>query len=75
MAGSRSQAQESKPGLFARMILFVRQIVAELKKVVWPTREQLWTYFTVVIVFVLALMVFVGILDVAFASLSRLVFG
>nr|WP_223875244.1 preprotein translocase subunit SecE [Nanchangia anserum] len=57
------------------MILFVRQIVAELKKVVWPTREQLWTYFTVVIVFVLALMVFVGILDVAFASLSRLVFG
>lgn len=74
MASSRSEAPE-KQGFFAGIITFIRQIIAELKKVVWPTREQLWTYFTVVIVFVLALMVIVGVFDLAFASLSRLVFG
>ena len=32
---------------------FYRQVVAELRKVVWPTQEQLITYFLVVMVFVL----------------------
>ena len=35
---------------------FYRQVVAELRKVVWPTQEQLVTYFTVVMVFVLVMM-------------------
>ena len=29
---------------------FYRQVVAELRKVVWPTQEQLVTYFIVVMV-------------------------
>ena len=33
--------------------LFYRQVVAELRKVIWPTRKELITYTTVVIVFVL----------------------
>ena len=32
--------------------VFYRQVVAELRKVVWPTQEQLVTYFIVVMVFV-----------------------
>ena len=39
-------------GRFGRMSLFLRQVIFELKKVVWPTREQLITYTAVVIVFV-----------------------
>ena len=33
-------------------VLFYRQVVAELRKVVWPTQQQLVTYFFVVMVFV-----------------------
>lgn len=50
---------------------FLRQVVAELRKVVWPTREQLVTYFWVVLVFVLVIMTFVSLLDL---GLGRLVF-
>ena len=50
---------------------FLRQVVAELRKVVWPTRDQLVTYFWVVLVFVLVIMSFVSLLDLGF---GRLVF-
>ena len=44
---------------------FYRQVVAELRKVVYPTQEQLVTYFIVVMVFVLALIAYVSVLDLA----------
>jgi preprotein translocase subunit SecE len=47
---------------------FYRQVVAELRKVVWPTQEQLVTYFLVVMVFVLVMMAFVSALDLAFGK-------
>ena len=50
---------------------FYRQVVAELRKVVWPTRDQLVTYFVVVMVFVLIMMAIVSLLDLA---LGKLVF-
>lgn len=53
----------SKANIFARIALFVRQVVAELKKVVTPTRSELWNYTLVVIVFVLVCMAFVLALD------------
>ena len=37
-------------------VTFFRQVVAELRKVVWPTQQQLITYFFVVLVFVIVLM-------------------
>ena len=36
-------------------LTFYRQVVAELRKVVWPTRPQVVNYFFVVLVFVLTL--------------------
>lgn len=48
---------------------FYRQVVAELRKVVWPTRDQLWTYFLVVMVFVLFMMTLVSLLDLGFGKL------
>ena len=51
-----------------------RQVVAELRKVVWPTQEQLVTYFTVVMVFVLVMMAIVSGLDLAFGKLAFEVF-
>jgi preprotein translocase subunit SecE len=55
--------------------LFYRQVVAELRKVVWPTQQQLVTYFIVVLVFVLVLMTIVSLLDLGFGRLVFKVFG
>jgi preprotein translocase subunit SecE len=44
-------------------VLFYRQVVAELRKVVWPTQQQLITYFFVVMVFVVFMMALVSGLD------------
>ncbi|QLQ11473.1 MAG: preprotein translocase subunit SecE [Nocardioidaceae bacterium] len=54
---------------------FYRQVVAELRKVVWPTQQQLVTYFFVVLVFVLVVMTFVSLLDLAFGKLAFEIFG
>ena len=54
---------------------FYRQVVAELRKVVYPTQEQLVTYFLVVMVFVLFMMAFVSVLDLGFGKLIFWVFG
>ena len=53
---------------------FYRQVVAELRKVVWPTQEQLITYFLVVMTFVLVMIAIVASLDLAFGKLVFEVF-
>src|SRR5262245_48699313 len=63
------------PGIIGRLIRFVREVVAELQKVIWPTRKELLTYTTVVVVFVAIMMSFVAGLDYAFARAMFLVFG
>ncbi len=62
-------------GLVARIARFIRQIIAELKKVVRPTREELLRYSAVVIVFVLVVMTFVLLVDLGAGSLVGWVFG
>ena len=70
-----ADAKTTKNGFWGRIVQFVRQVIAELKKVVWPTRDELTTFFVVVIVFVLAMMVFSGVVDVITAWLVTKVFG
>ena len=72
-AGGRGGRARSGP--FARISLFLRQVVAELRKVIWPTRNQLVTYTTVALVFVLAMVAIVAGLDVAFAKGILVIFG
>jgi preprotein translocase subunit SecE len=62
-------------GLFGRIGLFYRQVVYELKKVVWPTRNQLSTYTAVVMVFVLFIIAVVSLLDLVLTKVVFLVFG
>ena len=62
-------------GLFARIALFYRQVVSELKRVVWPTREQLTTYTSVVLVFVTFIIAVVSIFDLGLTKLVFWVFG
>ena len=55
--------------------LFVRQVIAELRKVIWPTRHELVTYTTVALVFILVLVAIVTSLDDGFTKLILAVFG
>ena len=43
MSESVQKAEKKSGNIFSRMWLFVRQIIAELRKVVRPSREELWT--------------------------------
>ncbi|MCA1481672.1 preprotein translocase subunit SecE, partial [Bradyrhizobium sp. NBAIM08] len=43
---------------------FLREVVAELRKVIWPGRRELITYTTVVIVFVAFMVALVAGLDI-----------
>ena len=56
-------------------VTFYRQVVAELRKVVWPTQDQLVTYFFVVMVFVLVMMAIISALDLGLGRLAFEVFG
>jgi preprotein translocase subunit SecE len=72
---ARTRTKEARPGIVGRIINYIREIFAELQKVIWPTRKELLTYTTVVIIFVAIMMTFVSLLDVGFARLMFVVFG
>jgi preprotein translocase subunit SecE len=55
--------------------VFYRQVVAELRKVVWPSQNQLTTYFVVVLVFVVVMMTITALLDLGLGKLMFTVFG
>ncbi len=74
MTESTEQVAE-KLGLFARVGLFYRQIIHELRKVVWPTRYQLTTYTAVVLVFVSFIIAVVSLLDLVLTKIVFWVFG
>lgn len=55
--------------------LFYRQVVNELRKVIWPTRKDLITYTTVVLVFVVIMVAIVYGLDTLFGEGVLRIFG
>jgi preprotein translocase subunit SecE len=81
---ARPKAESDKPkakketgrvGIFGRLVRFVREVVAELRKVIWPTRKELLTYTAVVVVFVAFMLAIVAGLDFGFAKGVLFVFG
>ncbi|TDQ05690.1 preprotein translocase subunit SecE [Labedaea rhizosphaerae] len=64
-----------RPGILARLVRFLREVVAELRKVIWPTRKQMLTYSVVVLIFLAFMVALVAGLDVGLAKLVFLVFG
>ena len=70
-SGSGAAAKRNRTSL----ALFIRQVAAELRKVIWPTRNELVTYTTVALVFVIFMSVIVLTLDYGFTKLMFWVFG
>ena len=73
-AAARTRA-DAAPGILGRIVRRFRETVAELQKVIWPTRKELLTYTTVVVIFVALIMSIVAGLDFGFAKLMFAVFG
>ncbi len=69
----RDRAERRNP--FARVALFIRQVLTELSKVVRPTRRELLSYTGVVIVFVVIMMAIIYGLDFVFGWAVAWVFG
>lgn len=70
----KASAEESR-NPFVRIWLFLTQVVAELKKVIWPTRREMITYTIVVLVFVIVMTAFISGLDLLFAKGVLWLFG
>ena len=64
-----------RPGMVSRISVYNRQVVAELRKVIWPTRNELVTYTIVSIVFVAAMVALVAFYDFIFTKGVLAVFG
>jgi preprotein translocase subunit SecE len=54
---------------------FLKQVVAELRKVIWPNRKQMISYTTVVLFFLAFMVALIGGVDLGLAKLVTLVFG
>ena len=70
-----TEVSSSKRDKRTSLPTFYRQVVAELRKVVYPTQEQLVTYFIVTMVFVIVMMGLVSVLDLAFGKVVFSIFN
>ena len=75
VVAASSAPREKKPNVFSRIALFIRQVFAELRKVVTPTRQELLKYTGVVLGFVVVMMAIVYGLDLLFVWVTTVVFG
>jgi preprotein translocase subunit SecE len=75
VVANAKSSRDAKRGPFARLSLFFKQVIAELKKVVTPTRKELFSYTGVVLVFVVIMMAIVSAFDWVFALVVTYVFG
>ncbi len=70
-----ARSASSEGSVIARLRRFMREVVAELRKVHWPTRRQIVVYTVVVLVFVAFMVTLVGLLDIGFQKLTFALFG
>ena len=73
IVAERGAPREKKLNFFARIALFIRQVFAELRKVVTPTRQELFKFTAVVLGFVVVMMAVVyGLAWVSTLVVARL---
>lgn len=77
--GKKPKTDKKQSGPSRNPFLFVlnylKQVIAELRKVIWPNRKQMISYTTVVLVFLAFMVALIGGVDLGLAKLVTLVFG
>lgn len=75
-AKKAKKAGESRgPNPFVYVYNYLKQVVAELRKVIWPNRKQMITYTSVVLAFLVFMVALIGLTDFGLAKLVMLAFG
>ena len=64
-------AKTNKKGFMDRAKKFLKETKAELKKVTWPTKDQLIHNTVVIITFIAVVAIILSVLDIAFAELFQ----
>jgi len=77
---AKTAKKPKKPGdrsanPFVFVYNYLKQVVAEMRKVIWPNRKQMLTYTSVVLAFLAFMVALVGLADFGLAKLVMLVFG
>jgi preprotein translocase subunit SecE len=70
---SRSVAKVKSDSFINKSLQFLKEVKVELKKVSWPSRKQTIASTAVVIVLVMALSLFLGMVDAGLSGLVRIV--
>ena len=71
----KSAPDKGRTNPFVFVWTFLKQVVAELRKVIWPNRKQMVSYTSVVLVFLAFMVALIGGVDLGLAKLITLVFG
>ena len=72
---TKKGAKEPRLNPIAYVINYLREVIGELRKVIWPNRKQMVTYTAVVLVFLAFMVTLIGLVDLGVARLVMLVFG
>ena len=54
---------------------YLRQVITEMRKVIWPSRKQMANYTVVVLVFLAFMIALIGLVDLGLAKLVLMVLG
>lgn len=69
---AETSVKTKKAPFFARLKKFFKETKSELKRVTWPTKEQLKQNTIVILVFIILIGLFLFVFDVAFSWLFSL---
>lgn len=69
---AEANVKTNKKPFFARIKKYFKDTKSELKKVTWPSKEQLKQNTAVIIAFIIAIGIFLFVFDAIFAWLTSL---
>ena len=72
---TKKAGKEPRGNPIAYVINYLREVIGELRKVIWPNRKQMITYTMVVLFFLAFMVTLIGLVDLGVARLVMLVFG
>ena len=74
-ASKKKPEKKKKDGLIAKVSRFAKELRSEIKKIVWPTRKQVFNNTCVVAAVMVSVGAFIWIIDWVFAFLRGLGLG
>ena len=72
---TKKAAKGPRRNPIAYVINYLREVIGELRKVIWPNRKQMVTYTMVVLVFLAFMVTLIGLVDLGVAKVVMMVFG